>query len=103
CNKFDSLTVNVSSNPVPNLELKGDTSICKNEKDSLYGEITNVSSGSSFDFNSGIDTSYWDTSSASLNTACGSMSGDAVHFEGPSSMDRLISTKPLNLNNCDSI
>ena len=77
--------------------------ICKGNSVNLTSSL-NTSSIDSIDddFDPGINGSMWDTIvGGSANTNCGSMSGNALHFDNSDPREAV--TAPLNTNNCSSI
>ncbi|MFB6306477.1 MAG: hypothetical protein ABEH43_05740, partial [Flavobacteriales bacterium] len=102
CEKKDSFLVVVSNTPKPEAVITGDSTICKGDSSKLIAEVVNISGNKSDDFNSGYDTSLWSTiNGGTVNSDCGSMSGDALHFDGSTTREAL--TKGMDMLNCDTL
>lgn len=89
CVKMDSVTL--TSVDVPSFTVSGDTMLCVGESSEL---VVNKSLDMLDDFNTTLNTDLWaDVNGAQLNTDCGSVSGNALHFDTDT---RIAETKPLN-------
>jgi gliding motility-associated-like protein len=91
CVKEDSITTTV--NIVPSLLLVADTTICVGESVDLMAFFGNTLSD---DFNGAtVNSDLWsNVNNASLNTDCGSVSGNALHFNDATT--RIAVTQPIN-------
>ena len=82
CAKTDSFIVEVSPGVQPNIVITGDTTICVGETTQLFANSSTVGVTFNDDFDP-IDNSLWSNLvSAGQGSGCGSMSGDALFFNG---------------------
>jgi len=102
CVKTDSFTVQVSPNVQPVVTITGDTTICLGDSTQLTATIGSSSAQTEDDFDPGIDGSVWSTTSGgAANVSCGSMTGNALHFDGAGTREAV--TNASNTTTCTSI
>lgn len=99
CQKYDSITVDVSSGAIPAASILADTTICLGDSAQLLAINTNTSPGFSDNFNGGLQASWDQLQSAGSGTGCGGAQGstDALVFNGATN-PRFAITPPMNLS-----
>ncbi len=97
CSNEDSLTLKVEGGPV--LATADNDSLCPGDSVQLHA----VPDAFNDDFDGGgYDGSVWSTvNNGSVNTDCGSKSGEALHFGGSGTRNAI--TQSFNTNNCSMI
>lgn len=79
CTVFDTASVTVSNNPVPQLVVSGDLTPCGADSTQLSALVAGAGSITD-NFDGGVNGSLWGVVTGTSNTDCGSVSGDALHF-----------------------
>lgn len=98
CTRFTDVTVNVSLSASPKVTVGGDTVVCLGDPGQLVAYSTTAAASYFDNFNFGIDKALWaDTSGGTLGSPCGSVSGNALNFGGPTGKIRQAKTNNMNV------
>ena len=104
CLKSDSVTVVISNNVAPTFTLTAADSLlfCGQQTQITLVPDTLILAGTIDDFNGPLSSSWQSITNGTANTDCGSMTGNALHFNG-STTPREAVTIPQNVSSCTSV
>jgi gliding motility-associated-like protein len=106
CEKLDTINITISPNIAPTFTLTASDTLILCGQQTIFDLVqdTLVVPGNMDDFNGAVinPLSWSSVSNGLLNTNCGSITGNALHFDGPGALREAI-TSVQNVTSCTSV